>query len=65
MENEVKYIDSDGSGYSNGFKSVEVSWSSPPHFYKRWSIIVQYVGKNEKIISDLKNILGEQFAGFK
>jgi hypothetical protein len=65
MENAARCIDSDGSGYSNGFKSVKVSWIAPPHFYKRGSIIVQYVGEKENIISDLKDILGEQFAGIK
>lgn len=65
MEDEAKFIDSDGSGYSNGAKSIQVEWVATPHFYKRGCIIVQYVGKNEKIISDLKNILGEQFAGYK
>ncbi len=65
MESEAKHIDSDGAGYDNGFKSIMVEWSSSPHFYKRGKIIVQYVGENEKIISDLKDILGEQFAGKK
>lgn len=63
MENEAKCIDSNGFVYSNGTKSIYVSWVSLPHFYKRGNIIVQYVGGNEKIISDLKDILGEQFAG--
>ncbi len=35
-----------------------------PHFYKRGSLIVQYVGEDEKIISDLGDLLGEQFAGY-
>ena len=65
MEHEANYIDSNGCGYSNGSRSINVSWVSLPHFYKRGSIIVQYVGENEKIISGLNSILGEQFAGFK
>jgi hypothetical protein len=65
MENEAKYIDGDGSVYSSGSKSMKVRWISSPHFYKRGNIIVQYIGTNEKIISDLKDILGEQFAGRK
>ena len=65
MENEAKHIDNGGSAYSNGSKSIDVSWPSPPHFYKRGSIIVQYIGENEKILSDLKDILGEHFAGGK
>lgn len=63
MEKEAKFIDSDGSGYNNGAKSVKVEWGAPSHFYKKGSIIVQYVGENQKIIADLKYILGKQFAG--
>ena len=65
MEEDSKRIDSGGCSYSNGNKSIEVSWTSLPHFYKKGNIIVQYVGENEKIISDLKNIFGVQFAGYK
>lgn len=64
MENEARYIDSDGCGYDNGSKAVKVSWASFPHFYKKGSIIVQYIGEDEKIISNLKDIFGEQFAGY-
>ncbi|GLC30216.1 hypothetical protein [Clostridium omnivorum] len=64
MENEASHIDSGGCGYNNGSKAVNVSWVSFPHFYKRGSIIVQYIGDDEKIMSDLKDILSEQFAGY-
>lgn len=64
-ENDAKRIDDGGFGYDNGTKSIKVSWVSYPHFYKKGNIIVQYVGQNEKIISDLKDIFGEQFAGYK
>jgi hypothetical protein len=65
METESKFISSDGYGYDNGYKGVCVSWVAKPHFFKKGNIIVQYIGGNEKIISDLKAILGEQFAGKK
>ncbi|NMM63026.1 hypothetical protein HBE96_09990 [Clostridium sp. P21] len=65
VENDAKRIDDGGCEYSDGTKSINVSWTSYPHFYKKGSIIVQYVGKNEKVISDLKDIFGEQFAGYK
>lgn len=63
MENEAKCIDSGGGQYSDGSKTINIGWPLSPHFYKKGSIIVQYIGENEKIISDLKYILGEQFAG--
>ncbi len=65
MEREASNIDSVGCGYDNGFESVKVSWVSSPHFYKKGSLIVQYIGENETILSDLTEILGEQFAGQK
>lgn len=65
MEKDSKRIDSGGCSYSSWYRSVYVSWTSYTHFYKKGNIIVQYVGENEKIISDLKDILGEQFAGHK
>ena len=66
MENDAENIDSGGCQYtSTGIfsRTVNVSWVSEPHFYKKGKIIVLYVGTNEKIISDLKDILGEEFAG--
>ena len=65
VEEDAKRIVNDGSAYENGNKSVQISWASQPYFYKKGNIIVLYVGVNEKIISDLKDILGEQFAGYK
>lgn len=65
MEADSKRIDNGGCSYVNGNKSKKVSWSSIPHFYKKGNIIIQYIGINEKIISDLKDICGEQFAGFR
>lgn len=64
LEKEAGYISSDGCGYTNGSKSLKVSWVSLPHFYKKGRLIVQYVGEDKKIISDLKDIFGEQFAGY-
>ena len=36
-----------------------------PHFYKKGTIIVRYEGADEKIINDLEEIMGEQFAGIE
>jgi hypothetical protein len=62
MEKEARYIDNSGFNYNNGSAGVNVSWVSLPHFYKKGSIIVQYIGEDEKITTDLEDILGEQFA---
>lgn len=65
MESEASNINNDGFIYNNGSKLVNVSWISIPHFYKKGTLIVQYVGENVNIISDLNDILGEPFAGQK
>ena len=65
MEDDAKNINMNGFGYSNGNKSMVIDWISYPHFYKKGNIIVLYVGENEKIISDLTDIMGEQFIGDK
>lgn len=61
MENNAKYISLDGSSFCNGKESLEIDWISKPHFYKKGSIIVNYVGEDEKILDDLKDIFGTQF----
>ena len=63
MESEASNIDRGGCSYS-GKNAADISWVSLPHFYKKGSLIVQYVGENETITSDLADILGEQFAGY-
>jgi hypothetical protein len=64
VEKEADNIDSSGCGYDNGSTAIKVSWVSYPHFYKKGSLIIQYIGEEENLISDLEDILGEQFAGY-
>ena len=65
MERDAQRISPDGSGYGTWIRNTHVSWVSEPHFFKKGKIIVQYVGINNGVISDLEDILGEQFAGSK
>jgi hypothetical protein len=60
LEKDADKQQPDGSGLKQG---IEIEWASYPHFYKKGKIIVQYIGNNEKIISDLKNVMEYQFAG--
>lgn len=62
-ETEAGYIDERGWGYNNGHRAVKVSWISFPHFFKKGSLIIQYIGEDSDIISLLEDIMGEQFAG--
>jgi len=70
MEKDSLNIDSNGFVYTitdaeDTATLTNASWSSYPHFYKKGNIIVKYIGKNEEIIFNLKDIFGEQFAGIK
>lgn len=60
---DSKRVDPIGCSYTSAHDSVQVSWSLEPHFYRKGAIIVQYAGSNKKIISDLNDIMGKQFAG--
>lgn len=64
MEKEANYIDPSGCGYDNGSTAIKVSWVSYPHFYKKGNLIIQYIGEDDNMISDLEDILGEQFVGY-
>ena len=65
MEKEASTINKDASEISRADNTIQIKWSKTPHFYKKGKIIVQYIGDDEKIISDLKEIMGEQFAGIE
>lgn len=63
----------DAAGISKSGDTISIPGNSigflddytTPNFFKKDSIIVYYVGKNEKIVSFLVDIFGEQFAGGK
>jgi hypothetical protein len=65
MEKTAKGFDRDGGGYSNGSEGISFDWIIPPHYFKKGILIVKYAGDNERILSDLKDIFGEQFAGYQ
>lgn len=65
MEKEAGYIGEGGCSYDNGYKRINVSWVSYPHFLKKGCLIVQYVGEDSRMVNDLEEIMGEQFAGYR
>lgn len=65
MEVMASTINKDASEINYKIAPLNPKWHKSPHFYKRGEIIVQYVGEDEKIIHDLQEIMGEQFAGSK
>lgn len=40
-----------------------MSWIAPPHFFRKGSLTVVYLGSNEKVLQALRGLLGQQFAG--
>jgi hypothetical protein len=63
MKAVAKNIARDGGGYWDGSKGVCVDFAYPVNYYKMGSLIVEYVGKNDRINSDLTDLLGWPFAG--
>lgn len=57
--NEAERVSQDGMTIG----SSKPSWMAPPHFFKRGTLIVIYVGNNQTILNILKATLGGQFAG--
>ncbi len=61
VEKIASTINKDASEIIFGGLPLQPEWHRTPHFYKKGRIIVQYVGEDEKIISDLKEIMGDIF----
>ncbi len=38
-------------------------WIAPPHFFRKGSLLVLYLGTDEKTLLTLRGVLGERFAG--
>ena len=64
MEKSASLLNEDAS-IINKEQPIEIEWPKNPHFYKKGKIIVQYIGEDEEIVTDLDKIMGKQFAGIK
>jgi len=64
MEENASIVNEDAS-IVNKEQPIEIEWPKDPHFYKKGKIIVQYIGEDEEIITDLSEIMGKQFSGIK
>ncbi len=38
-------------------------WIAPPHFFRRGSTLVIYLGTNARLLAELERLMGKQFAG--
>jgi len=69
MEADAACISRDGFSISfpdseDGFgRAVNISWIALPHFFKKDTILVNYVGEDERILAFLRENLGAEFAG--
>ena len=59
MEKEASRISDDGYQVKN----VMINWIKPPHFYKKDSLLIVYLGENRSIMDELEKIVGKQFKG--
>ena len=63
MEADASGIDRDGYTISNQGRHTNIDWVSAPYFFKKGSLIINYVGENERILAFLNENYGTAFAG--
>jgi hypothetical protein len=56
---QAALVSPDGSAVG----TTKLHWVGPPHFYKKGTLLVLYVGDNAKVLKALEAVLGQQFAG--
>lgn len=61
----ASYISSSGSSIKTPKMSRYINWANHPHFYQSGKLIVLYVGRDVKVLYDLRIIMGRQTAGAK
>ena len=67
-DTEAGYVSPDGYNITvplGGDRSMSVhsDWFAPPHYYKKYTLIVLYVGENASLLEVLRSVLGPEFAG--
>lgn len=63
MEEDAMHVEPGGFGFSANGSGAQVSWVAPPHWFKKGSTIVLYVGEDSDILEFLAENYGETFAG--
>lgn len=58
-EEEISKIDPCGTSAG----TVMLSWVELPHFFHKNTLVALYVGSDESVLTALKEVFGEQFAG--
>jgi len=63
MEKDAAYIDEGGYLFLVPGKETTHAWLLPPHFFKKGTLIVGYIGNDQQILNFLNKTLGPEFAG--
>ncbi|MDF2521046.1 MAG: hypothetical protein K0R84_1674 [Clostridia bacterium] len=61
----ASYISPGGSSIKTPNMSWYITWANHPHYYQSGKMIVLYVGRDAKVLYDLRIIMGKQNAGAK
>ena len=64
MEKDAVYINKNGHEINFPDRIVYLEWASIPHFYKKGTLIINYVGENELMLNFLTKNFGVEFAGY-
>jgi hypothetical protein len=43
--------------------SQHMSWMAPPHFFRKENVVVIYLGSSPRVLAELQNLMGAEFAG--
>ena len=67
-DTEAGYVSPDGHNITvplggDTSMSTHTDWVAPPHYYKKGSVIVRYLGDSMAVLEVLDAVLGLQFAG--
>ena len=63
MEADASGIDRGGYTINNQGRYTHIDWVSTPYFFKKDTLIINYVGENERILAFLYESYGTAFAG--
>ena len=56
-------VDAEAIGPDGSIRTMQISWTGTPHFFRRERVIVIYVGEDQAVLDYLTEALGPRFAG--
>jgi hypothetical protein len=55
--------DAEAIGPDGSTRTMQISWTGTPHFFRKERVIVIYVGEDQAVLDHLTEALGPQFSG--